>query len=101
MIRFTAQEEAITFTVRAQPRATKSVLVGEIEGALKIKIAAPPVDRAANEELIRFLAKLFEVPRRAIVIVSGETAKNKIIRIHGLAAEQFEARFSKKLKDAG
>lgn len=95
MIRFTAQEGAITFTVRAQPRATKSALAGEVEGALKIKIAAPPVAGAANEELIRFLAKLFEVPRRAVTILSGETAKNKIVRIHGLAAEPFATRLSK------
>ncbi len=57
-----------------------------------MKIAAPPVDGEANEELIRFLAKWFEVSRREIEIVSGETAKNKIIRIHGLTIEGFEAR---------
>lgn len=96
MIRFTAQDEAITFTVRAQPRATKSAWVGEVEGALKVKIAAPPVDGAANEELIRLLAKLFDVPRRAITILSGATAKNKIVRIHGLTATQFEAKLNER-----
>lgn len=97
MICFTVQDDAITFTVRAQPRATKSALAGEVEGALKVKIAAPPVDGAANEELIRLLAKLFAVPRRAVTILSGATAKNKIIRLHGLTAKQFEAR----LKEGG
>lgn len=92
MIRFTAQEEAVTFTVRAQPRAIKSALAGEVEGALKVKIAAPPVDGAANEELIRFLAKLFEVPRRAITILSGETGKNKIVRIQGIDASYLETK---------
>ena len=90
MIRFTAEEGAITFTVRAQPRATKNAVVGEVEGALKLKLAAPPVDGAANEELIRFLAQLFAVPRRTISILSGATAKTKIIRIHGLTSKQFE-----------
>ena len=99
MIRFTAQDEAITFTVRAQPRATKSALAGEVEGALKIKIAAPPVDGAANEELIRLLAKLFDVPRRAITILSGATAKNKIVRLHGLTATHLEARLMNGMKD--
>ena len=99
MIRFTAQDEAITFTVRAQPRATKSALAGEVEGALKIKIAAPPVDGAANEELIRLLAKLFDVPRRAITILSGATAKIKIVRIHGLTATHLEARLMNGMKD--
>lgn len=91
MIRYTEQGGAITFTVRAQPRATKSVIVGEVEGVLKLKLAAPPIDGAANEELIRFLAKLFAVPRHSVLILSGATAKTKIIRIAGLNAEQFEA----------
>ena len=90
MIRFTADEGAITFTLRVQPRATKSAVVGEMEGALKLKLAAPPVDGAANEELIRFLAKLFAVPRRSVLILSGATAKTKIIRIHDLTSQQFE-----------
>lgn len=97
MIRFTADEGAITFTVRAQPRATKSAVVGEVEGALKLKLAAPPVDGAANEELIRFLAKLFAIPRRNVSILSGATAKTKIIRIHGLTGKQFEATFPSNL----
>ncbi len=91
MIRFTAAEGVITFTVRAQPRATKSVITGEVEGALKLKLAAPPVDGAANEELMRFLAKLFAVPRRNVSLLSGATAKTKIIRIAGLTSEQFAA----------
>lgn len=89
MIRFTADEGAITFTLRVQPRATKSAVVGMVEGALKLKLAAPPVDGAANEELIRFLAKLFAVPRRSVLILSGTTAKTKIIRITGLTSAQF------------
>ncbi len=99
MIRFTAQDEAITFTVRAQPRATKTILSGAIEGALIVKIAAPPVEGAANEELIRFLAKVFAVPRRAVTILSGATAKNKIVRLHGLTATAFELRLAHGLKD--
>ncbi len=91
MIRFTADEGVIIFTVRAQPRATKSAVVGEVEGALKIKLAAPPVDGAANEELLRFLAPLFGLPRRNLSILSGTIAKTKIIRIHGLTGKQFEA----------
>ena len=92
MISYTAHESSITFAVRVQPRASQSKITGEIQGNLKVKIAAPPVDGEANEELIRFLAKWFEVPRQEIEILSGETAKNKIIRIHGLASEDFEAR---------
>ena len=101
MMRFTAQDGAVTFTVRAQPRATKSALAGEVEGALKVKIAAPPVDGAANEELIRFLAKVFGVPRREVTILSGETAKNKTVRIRGITAAQFETTIRQGMRDEG
>ena len=92
MISYTAKEASVTFTVRVQPRASQSKIAGEIEGSLKVRIAASPVDGEANEELIRFLAKWFEVPKREIEIVSGETAKHKIIKIHGITIEDFEAR---------
>ena len=98
MIKFTVKDTDLTFIVRVQPRASQSGIVGEIDGALKVRLAAPPVDGAANEELIRFLAKLFNVPRRNIVIISGATAKNKIIRLHGLTATDFETKLDKGMK---
>lgn len=91
MISYTAKDNCITFSVRVQPRALQSNIVGEIEGSLKVKIAAPPADGKANEELIKFLAKQFDLPKRDIEIISGETAKNKIIRLHGIMGEHFEA----------
>ncbi len=94
MIRFSTQDDVVTFSVHAQPRAPKSQIVGEIEGVLKIRLAAPPVDGAANEELIYFLAKFFAVPRNAIEIISGATAKNKIVRVHGITGEKFMAKLS-------
>ena len=89
MIKFTVKNTDLTFAVRVQPRASQSAIVGEIDGALKVRLTAPPVDGAANEELVRFLSKLFDIPRQNIMIVSGATAKNKIIRITGLTAEAF------------
>jgi uncharacterized protein (TIGR00251 family) len=58
-------------------------VVGEHNGALRVKIAAPPVDGAANEELVRVLAKTFDVSRSAVTIVSGQTGKVKQISIKG------------------
>lgn len=89
MIKFTVKDSDLTFTVRVQPRASQSAIAGEMDGALKVRLAAPPVEGAANQELIRFLAKLFDVPRQNVAIVSGATAKNKIIRVTGLAADTF------------
>lgn len=71
-----------------QPRASRSCITGEFDGALKIRLAAPPVDGEANEELIRFLAKLFAVSRQQVTIASGQTSKNKLVRIEGIQIDE-------------
>lgn len=91
MISFTVRDASLTFAVKVQPRAARTELAGEMEGVLKIRLAAPPVDGAANEELIRFLARLFDISRRQVTIVSGLSARNKIIRLAGVT-EQAAAR---------
>ncbi|MDQ4123337.1 MAG: DUF167 domain-containing protein [Acidobacteriota bacterium] len=83
MIKFSEQNGSIVFTVRVVPRASKSELVGVHDGDLKIRLAAPPVDGAANEELIKLLAKFFEVQKSSVEIISGTTGKTKQIRIIG------------------
>jgi len=90
MIKLTVTDDSITFAVRVQPRASKSGVVGELDGALKIRLAAPPVDGEANEELIRLLAKLFGAPRQRIAILSGRTSKNKIVRLSGISVMEVE-----------
>ena len=69
------------------PRASRSELVGEHDGALRVRIAAPPVDGAANQELIRTLARAFGVSRSAIEIMSGQTSKRKEVRVVGASPE--------------
>jgi len=71
----------VTFEVRVIPRSSKSEIVGEHNGALKIKLKSPPVDGAANEELVKLLAKEFEVSKSEIDIVSGRSSKTKQVRI--------------------
>jgi uncharacterized protein (TIGR00251 family) len=68
-------------TVAVVPNASKTELVGWVEGALKIRLAAPPVDGKANEELVRFLAKLFELAPSEISIDKGATGKRKRVNI--------------------
>ena len=79
---------SITFTIRVVPRASKSEVVGEIEGSLKVRISAPPVDGAANEEVVKVLAKAFSVAKSNVSIVSGETSKTKRVRVIGATPEQ-------------
>jgi uncharacterized protein (TIGR00251 family) len=87
MIQFTEKDGSVTFNVRVVPRASKSEIVGEHDGALKVRVAAPPVDGAANEELIRILAKGFDVAKSAVEITSGQSSKTKQVRIKGAGAE--------------
>lgn len=91
MIKLTAANHSVTFAVRVQPRASRSEIVGEFNGALKVRLAAPPVDGEANEELIRFLAKLFGVSRSRVSILSGLASRNKVIRVEGMAEGDCEA----------
>ena len=70
--------------LQVQPRASRTEVVGPHGGALKIRLAAPPVDGEANDELVRFLAKVLGVPRSAVEIVSGETGRRKRVRVAGV-----------------
>ena len=88
MLRYTESNNALNFTVRVVARAARSEVVGEYDGALKVRIAAPPVAGAANEELRRTLARALAVPTRAVEIVSGQTAKTKQVRVHGADRER-------------
>lgn len=89
MIRFTDKDDALIFDVRVVPRASSSEIVGELGGALKVRIASPPVGGAANAELIKVLAKRFDVAKSAIEIIGGHTSKMKQIKISGLKSADF------------
>ncbi len=81
MIEFTETDGALIFTVRVVPRASESEIVGEFGGALKVRIASPPVDGAANIELVKLLAKTFGTAKSSVEIISGQTSKTKQIKI--------------------
>lgn len=88
MLSYTESEGALTFSVRVVPRASRSEVAGEHDGALRVRIAAPPVEGAANEELMRTLARAFRVPVRAVEIKSGHASKTKLVRIAGAGRER-------------
>lgn len=73
------------FSVKAVPRASHTAIAGEAEGAVRIRLAAPPVDGAANAELVKYLSKLFGRPRSAVSIISGEASRIKRVRIRGVS----------------
>ena len=76
----------VRFSVRVQPRASRDEVSGVYGDALKIRLAAPPVDGAANDALVNFLSALFAVPRRAVRILAGESSRSKLIEIDGVTA---------------
>lgn len=83
----TVEERAggVRFSVRVQPRASRSEVAGIQQGALKVRLQAPPVDGAANEALVDFLADSLDVPRRMIRIVSGESSRSKVVEALGVS----------------
>jgi len=81
-----ASAEGIRLRVRVKPRASKSRIVGIREGALEVAVAAPPVDGEANAELVSFLSKTLGLAKSAIVVVSGDTSRVKIVSFRGVDA---------------
>ena len=74
----------VRFTVRVQPRASRSEVVGAHGGALKVRLQAPPVDGAANAALVDLLAESLGVPRRAVRVVAGASSRSKTVDVDGV-----------------
>jgi len=81
----------VTISLRVVPRASKNEVSGVINGALKIRLQAPPVEGKANKALIKFLAKKFDTPQRNIAILSGNINRNKRVHITGVTEEEVRA----------
>jgi uncharacterized protein (TIGR00251 family) len=81
---FEQRNESVRVRIRVQPRASRTEIVGEHDGALKVRVAAPPVDGAANEELVRFIAKRMGVAQSRVRVTTGETGRSKVIEIDGV-----------------
>ncbi len=77
--------DAATVAVHAKPRAKKSRVIGYKEGALEVALAAPPVDGAANEELVRVLAAALGVPARDVHVERGASGRRKLVRVEGMS----------------
>ncbi|MBL8488627.1 MAG: YggU family protein [Rhodocyclaceae bacterium] len=79
--------EGAVLTLHVQPGAKRTEVAGVHGEALKIRLAAPPMDGKANEALVAFLAGRLGVPRGRVVIVAGQTARAKRLRVEGVAPE--------------
>lgn len=88
MIEVSERDGVLRFLVRVQPRASRDAIAGEIEGALKIRLTAPPVDDRANEALRRFLAAQLNIPISAVRIAGGERSRTKRIEVQGVERQR-------------
>ena len=84
-------EGEVIFTVRVQPRASRDGIDGVREGALRVRLTAPPVEGEANAALVRFLAGRLHLPKSAVRILSGERGRVKRIAVRGATAAAVEA----------
>jgi uncharacterized protein (TIGR00251 family) len=92
MITFRDDVGGITFAVKVHPRAKQNAITGQVGDALKLSLTAPPLNGRANEACIEFFAKVLKVPRSSVTIASGQTGRNKVIRVAGLSAEELRKR---------
>jgi uncharacterized protein len=92
MIPIQESAKGVTFAVKVQPRARKNAITGTLSDALKLALTAPPVEGRANQAVIEFFAEVFQIPRSSITIASGETSRNKVVRITGLGRAAVEER---------
>jgi len=81
-------------TLRVHPRARRSRIAGRLGDAWKLDLAAPPVEGKANEECVRFLAELAGVPRSHVRVVTGATARTKVIEIAGIEQGALEEKLA-------
>jgi len=88
LIRATAA--GVEIEVRVIPRAGKSVVAGERDGRLLVRLSAPPLEGAANTALIELFAKLLDRPRRAVRIVSGEKSRSKRLAVDGITPDEVQ-----------
>jgi uncharacterized protein (TIGR00251 family) len=78
--------DGVLISVRVIPRAARSGLAGTRGNALLVRLQSPPVEGAANEELIEVIAKALQVPKRAVSIVAGDRSRQKRVRVVGIDA---------------
>jgi len=86
------RDGAVRFEVHAKPRARKSRIAGERNGALIVQLAAPPVDGAANAELIDVLTQALSLPKRDVTLERGESSRLKLVEVRGLTPAEVRKR---------
>jgi uncharacterized protein len=93
-VRVTDDQDGASFAVRVVPRAGRTAVGGVRGEALLVRLAAPPVDGAANEALMTFLAGILGRPKRDVAIASGHASRDKRLVVRGVTAAAVRARLT-------
>jgi len=94
MIPIRETADGVTFAIKVHPRAKKNGIAGSVGAALKVSLTTPPVEGRANEACIEFFANLLKVPRSSVTIASGQTSRNKVIRVLGVTGQYVQDRLA-------
>ncbi len=89
-----AQVDGVLLSVKLQPRASKNEICGMLGDELKIKVTAPPVDAAANQALVEFLARQLDCPRGKVELIRGHASRHKTLKLHGFSLAEVVERIS-------
>jgi uncharacterized protein (TIGR00251 family) len=84
----------VRFSVHVRPRSSRSAILGVREGALDVALTAPPVDGAANSELVAILARALDVRKGSVSIVAGASSRAKLVEVNGIQPDDARARLS-------
>jgi hypothetical protein len=89
---FKIERESVSFWLRVRPRATCERLTVDASGELRLELHAPPTEGQANEACVYFFARALRLPQACVVILSGQKARRKLLRVTGRSAEETIAR---------
>jgi uncharacterized protein (TIGR00251 family) len=89
------QSGGVALSVKLQPRSSADEIGEPLESELRIKVTAAPVDAAANEALLRLLAKRLDCPRNRVQLVRGHASRHKVVMLHGFSSEQAASKLEK------
>ena len=83
--------QSTSISIYVQPRASKTEISGMHDGLLRIRLAAPPVDGAANAALVAFIAEILDIAKSRVRVVSGVASRRKVVRIEGMSEDAVAA----------
>jgi len=91
----------VSLRVRVQPRSSREEVTGMREGALLVRLTAPPVAGQANAALVRLLARILGLPVSSVVVRQGRSGRDKVVELTGADLATVQARLSERLEDPG